>query len=55
VAALTAVQLKETVADVTCVGFATPPCATKRIAAECNSYVTTVVADDDMARHLLPN
>jgi hypothetical protein len=45
-----AIQLKASITNIACVGFAPPPCTTQRIAAKCNGYVTAVVADDDMAR-----
>lgn len=48
VASLMAVQLKESIPDVTCVGIASPPCLTRRAAEECSSYITTIVADDDL-------
>jgi hypothetical protein len=39
VAALVAVQLKETIEDVECVAFAPPPCATLRAAELCDGFV----------------
>lgn len=47
-AALLAMQLKESCPGITCVAFAPPPSATQRAAELCSLYITSVVADDDM-------